>query len=229
MTSPLSVSVLIAVRNGAAHLAEAIASIERAGRIPLEILVIDGHSTDATTAIAARHPLARILPQAGAGIADAYNEGVAACRGEAIAFLSHDDLWTEGKLAIQLARLEADPSLMLCFGHVQHRLAGGLPPGFRRELLDWPVPGFIMETMVARREVFARVGPFDTSFSTAEDVDWIARTRDAHIPTELVPDTVLIKRIHASNASMVDRGGKEALFKALRHTITRRHADQPSR
>jgi hypothetical protein len=73
------------------------------------------------------------------------------------------------------------------------------------------------------------VGPFDTSFSTAEDVDWIARTRDAHIPTELVPDTVLIKRIHASNASMVDRGGKEALFKALRHTITRRHADQPNR
>jgi len=218
----LSVSVVMAVRNGAGHLAAALASIDRAGRTAEEIIVVDGDSTDATAEVAARHPRVRVVAQRGKGIAGAYNQGVAASRGETIAFLSHDDLWAEGKLAIQLAALEADPALMLSFGHVRHVLAGEPPPGFRRDLLDRATPGYIMETMVARREAFARVGPFDPAFSTAEDVDWIARARDLGLPIALTPEIVLTKRIHGGNSSLVDPNGGASLFMALRRAAARR-------
>src|SRR5690606_24087086 len=66
-----------------------------------------------------------------------------------IAFLSHDDLWAPGKLDLQLAALEADPELLLTFGLVRHVLMGPPPPGFRIDLLEREVPGYLMETMVA--------------------------------------------------------------------------------
>jgi hypothetical protein len=37
-----------------------------------------------------------------------------------------------------------------------------------------------METLMARREVFAKAGPFDTRLQTAEDLDWFARQRPEH-------------------------------------------------
>lgn len=218
----LSVSVVMVVRNGADHIEHALASLMRAGRTPLEIIVVDGNSSDATVAIAGRNPLVRIVRQAGTGVADAYNLGIAQARGEVIAFLSHDDLWTDGKLAIQMPLLEADPAIMLSFGHVCHVLAGDPPPNFRRDLLDRSVPGYIMETLVARREAFTLVGPFDTAFSSGEDVDWISRARDLGLPTALAAETILTKRIHASNTSLSDANNTANLLLALRRTVQRR-------
>ena len=70
-------SVVLIVRNGADYVGEAIASVRRSRRQPLEIIVIDGGSSDDTSRIAAREPLVRVLPQQSRGIPGAYNEGSA--------------------------------------------------------------------------------------------------------------------------------------------------------
>ncbi|HTU12076.1 MAG TPA: glycosyltransferase [Allosphingosinicella sp.] len=219
---PLTVSVVMAVRNGERYLAEAIASIFGSHRRPLEILLVDGGSTDATVAIAAAQPLTRIVRQQGTGIADAYNLGIASARGDAIAFLSHDDLWADGKLDVQLAAMDADASLMLTVGLVRHVLVGDAPPGFRVDLLGRDVPGFIMETLVARREVFDALGGFDARLATAEDVDWFARAHDAGVRIALLPHRLLTKRIHGSNASLTDGKGTRHLLSALRASVGRK-------
>jgi glycosyltransferase involved in cell wall biosynthesis len=218
----LTVSAVIAVRNGAAYLADALASIGASRRRPMEIVVIDGASSDASAQIAARHPLVTVWPQQGRGAADAYNEGVRRSRGDLIAFLSHDDLWSEDKLDIQAAAFEADPGLMVSFAMVRHVLLGPPPPGFRLDLLDRPVPGYIMETLVARRAVFDRVGSFDVDLATAEDIDWISRARDLKIPMALAQQVLLTKRIHGSNSSLVKPTGTQDLLEALRRTVNRR-------
>lgn len=223
-----TVSVILIVRNGAATIAEALASVRRSKLQPLEILVIDGQSDDDTARIAACAPGVRVVPQTGTGIAAAYNQGIALARGELIAFLSHDDLWTDGKLDRQVARMHAQPELLFTVGMVEHFLDGDVPPpGLRPGLLDAPVPGYLMETLMARRAVFGQVGLFDAGYRVSEDTDWFARARDAGVPSALLPEVLLRKRVHGGNASLNAPEINQLLLRALRSSIARKRAGVP--
>ena len=218
------VGVILIVRNGERFVREALESVLAQTRRPEEILVIDGHSEDDTVAIAGGYPGVTVVEQSGMGIANAYNQGISQSRCDLLAFISHDDRWMPNKLELQLAALASQPDALLSFTHVQHVLADGASPpaGFRTTLLDGPVPGFIMETLVARRAVFDTVGLFDPSFAVGEDTDWFARARDAHVPTVVLPETLVVKRVHDSNSSLSHSGLNDLLLKALRQSIARK-------
>ncbi len=230
-TSPVTpgVSVILIVRNGERFIGEALDSVQAQTLRPDEILVIDGHSDDGTVTIASRYPGITIIPQAGTGIANAYNQGISQSRCDQLAFISHDDRWMPNKLELQVAAMAAQPDVLLSFTHVQHVLEEGTipPPGFRTTLLDAPVPGFIMETLVARRAAFDTMGLFDPSFAVGEDTDWFARARDAHVRTVVLPETLVVKRVHDSNASLSHAGINDLLLKALRQSIARKRNGPP--
>ena len=76
--SGAAVSVILVVRNGARFMGEALNSVFLSARKPVEVLVIDGGSTDRTVEIARGFPLTRVVAQEGRGIACAYNQGIAA-------------------------------------------------------------------------------------------------------------------------------------------------------
>lgn len=220
-----AVGVILIVRNGERFIGEALASVRSQTVQPAEIIVIDGHSTDRTVEIAQRVPTVVVIEQSGTGIANAYNQGIAQSRCDLLAFISHDDEWLPEKLERQVAAFSSRPDAMLSFTYVQHILAGDAPPpGFRTSLLEKAVPGFIMETLLARRGVFDRVGLFDPSFAVGEDTDWFARARDAKIPTVVLPETLVRKRVHDANASISHGGTNALLLKALRQSIERKRS-----
>jgi glycosyltransferase involved in cell wall biosynthesis len=221
-----SVSVVLIVRNGERFIAEALESVCRQTVKPVEILVVDGQSTDKTVEIARGFPTVTIVPQASRGLANAYNEGIAAAQGRLLAFISHDDQWLPEKLERQVAFMAANPDTLLTVTHVRHVLHAGAsaPEGFRTELLDRAVPGFIMETLVARREVFDRVGLFDPAFPVSEDTDWFARAKDAGVALAVLPESLVIKRVHDTNASLSNLQINALLLRALRRSVERKRA-----
>ena len=220
----LTISVVCIVRNGADYLEAALRSVFESTYPVLEVLVVDGGSTDRTAEIAADMG-ARVLPQRSTGIAAAYNEGIGATHGDCVAFISHDDLWQPMKLEKQAAFLTNNPSVQICVSHVRHVLEGPTaPPGFRQELLDRAVPGMIMEALVARREAFDRVGLFDPAFSVSNDTDWFARARDRGLAIGVLPETLVIKRVHTANTTLRPEGFSQQLLDVVRASVARKRS-----
>ncbi len=227
MNRPDSVSVIVIVKNGERFLAEALRSIQCQTLPSLEILVVDGDSTDRTAEIARSLAGVRYLRQPDSGISNAYNFGIAQARGELIAFLSQDDLWTPDKLAVQVGHLQAHPDCQYVVCRIRSFLEpGDTPPsGFRRELLDQTPVAYIMETLLARRNLFDTVGLHDAGLPTAGDVDWYARAFDAGVVGHACNQVLVHKRVHGSNTSLTDSSNNAQLLHALRRSVQRKQVD----
>ncbi len=219
-----TVSVVMVVRNGEHFLDQAIASVLAQTQDDWEIVLIDGQSSDRTAAIAQSYPQIRYQLQTDQGISQAYNQGIAAAPGEYVAFLSCDDLWTADKLALQVSYLATHPEVQYTVAHTRFFLEPGhtLPSGFRPHLLEGEHPAYIMETLVARRSLFQALGGLDPTLSVAEDVDWFARAKDAQIPSAVLPQVLLHKRIHQTNLSVTSPQNDQNLLTLLRRSIQRK-------
>lgn len=222
-----ALSVIVIVRNGARFIAEALTSIFLSRLQPAEIVVVDGDSSDDTVAIAETFPRVRVWRQTTQGIANAYNEGIEQASGGYLAFISHDDRWMPGKLDRQIAYLESHPETDAVLCQVEHFLEDGLecPPGFRPELLGVARPGWIMEALLARREVFERVGRFDPAFAVSEDSDWFARAVDGGVKLTVLPEMLVRKRVYGGNATLTGARTNPLLLKALRSSIQRKRQE----
>jgi glycosyltransferase involved in cell wall biosynthesis len=105
MTDLDLVTVIVPAYNAAATLDETLRSIRSQTHRELEILVVDDGSKDATMEIARRHaeedPRLRVISQTNAGVAAARNRGIAEAKGEIIAPVDADDLWSPDKIERQ--------------------------------------------------------------------------------------------------------------------------------
>jgi glycosyltransferase involved in cell wall biosynthesis len=220
------VTTILAVRNGERWLAGALNSVLCQTWRPAEVLLVDGHSTDNTVAIAAQYRGVRCVSQVGHGVGDAYNCGIAAASCRYLSFLSYDDLWTDRKLELQMHYLLAHPEAQYVVGRVKFFLEPGYgtPTGFRSELLETTPVGYIMETLLARREVFDLLGGFDVQLNSGEDVDWFARARDAKVPHGVIAEILLHKRVHNANISLNDATTNHTLLQVLRCSLARKRA-----
>ena len=218
------ISVIVAVRDGERFLAEALESVLAQGRHSLEIVVVDGGSTDRSAAIARSYPAVRLIRQEGRGLASARNQGVQAARGDLLGFLDADDLWEPGKLDAQTAHLAAHPGCDAVLGHMVRFVQPGCraPAQYSDGWLDRPAPAYTPGGLLVRRAAFARVGPFDPSLSVGCDSDWFARARDVGLSLDLLPQTVLRKRIHEGNLSRDLASYRREVLALTRESLVRR-------
>src|SRR6266849_1371894 len=85
------VSVVVVCYNQAKYLGEAIESALAQRYQPVEILVVDDGSTDATAKVAATFPRVHYVHQSNRGLAAARNTGLRHSTGEYVVFLDADD------------------------------------------------------------------------------------------------------------------------------------------
>lgn len=222
------ISVIVITRNSEAFISNALESILNQTISILEILVIDGHSTDGTRQICETYPQVSFHLQRGEGIPNAYNQGIAISKGDLLAFNSSDDLWAPEKLEWQLKAFEESKDLQIVVGKAIHFLDKDLleaPAGFRVSLLEESRNAYIMETLLAKREVFEQVGEFDESLHVSEDTDWYSRVFDLGISHHCVAHTIVRKRVHNRNSTLVKDGTKD-LLSSLRASILRKRSGQ---
>ena len=221
-----SVSAVVPVRNGLNFLGEALDSVARQTFPPEEVIVVDDGSTDGSAEIA-RARSAQVIPNDGSGVSAARNAGIAASRGEVIAFLDHDDLWEPHKLERQVACLAARQELAFVWSRARVQVE----PGTERP--DWVREDFVTgrghavptpSSLAVRREAFARVGAFATNLAMAEDLDWILRVRDAGMQSAIVDEVLVRYRIHGGNTTVANPVNPAPYLSVLRSSVARRRA-----
>ncbi|MDX6512136.1 MAG: hypothetical protein QOE36_1640 [Gaiellaceae bacterium] len=236
MSAPPLVSVVIPVFNGARFLGEAIRSVLDQTYRPFELIVVDDGSTDGSVALARAFAGVRVLAQEHAGPGVARNRGVAAARGELLAFLDADDVLPPDKLEVQVGHLLEHPEV----GCVLGRLETILEPG--TELPAWaftaaataerrpdlPERGQVpLISMVLRASLFHELGGFDPTYRYGEDADLLMRiTRLAPVVT--LDSVVLHRRIHDANVSHDVSALRRATFRVLKDHMRRLRADEAS-
>ena len=217
------VSVIVVVKNGERFLGAALESALAQTLAPAEILVVDGRSTDGTARISRSFPGVRRLIQADDGLANARNLGIEAARHDLVAFLDHDDLWEPPKLATQVQRLLSLPPVEYTLTWMRLFRERGTPPrgGPADGPIESPRLAATPSALVARRSAFERVGPFDSALTIGCDADWFTRARDLGVPSAVIPEVLLRKRIHPDNLSIDYRRNRREMFEVARRSIAR--------
>jgi GT2 family glycosyltransferase len=214
-------------------LAEAVNSVLAQVYENWELLLVDDGSTDPE--------LLRMLPRLAArdrrivlslsehgGISAASNHGLAAARGEWVAFLDHDDILEPDALFQNVRLLQENPDLDLIYSDEDKitQQSFGVP------MLkpDWS-PDFFLSCnylchlIFLRREMISEVGGFRSAFDGSQDYDLLLRViertqRIAHIPRVLYH----WRRSEASSAVSVRQkpGQLEASRRAIEDHLKRR-------
>ena len=217
------VSVIIPVFNGARYLRAALESVFAQTYRPFEVIVVDDGSADDSGSVAQSFPDVRYIRQENKGVAAARNNGIEAARGEFFAFLDQDDLWTPEKLKLQVEYLLSHPDVDYTLTQQKFFLDPGrtLPAWFRKELFDSVHTGWVLGTLVVRRTAFEKIGNFATGYAAANDSDWFFRAKAAGMPMAVVPELLLLKRIHEANDSARAKEVLSELLKVVKSSLDR--------
>jgi glycosyltransferase involved in cell wall biosynthesis len=221
-----SVSVVMAVRDAAAYVEEALTSIFGQSTPPAEVVVVDDGSTDATAEVVRRWDAVTLIRQPALGIAAALNCGVAQTRHGLVAFLDGDDLWPERSLELRVQRIGGDDEPEAVEGLTVQFVSPELGAAGDRFRFDpAPTRGALLGATLFRRSLLERVGRFDESVAIAAPVEWVARARRLGVRPVHIDEVVLRRRIHEQNLSVrLSEAKRVALLDVIRrhHRETRR-------
>ena len=195
------ISVVTAVFNARETVANALDSALAQAGVDLDLVVIDGGSTDGTLDVLDGYTgrIGKLVSEPDHGIYDALNKGLRSASGDVVGFLHADDMFADSSALSRVAAAFADSTVDAVYGDllyvdrndpdqvIRYWRAGE----FSRERLSWgwmpPHPTFYV-----RRSVYERLGGFDTSYRIAADYDCMLRflgpggQRVAYIPEILV-------------------------------------------
>lgn len=212
------VSVIIPAYNGDRYIAEAIDSVIGQTYSNYEIIVVDDGSTDNTSHVVRQYGdreaypagnRVRYLSQTNQGVAASRNLGLAAAKGEYIAFLDQDDVFLPHKLASQVALLDKDPDLGIANSGWQIVDEEGVKAAVQpwqqipnlnsANLIIWK-PVFL-GAMLFRHSWLKRSPQFDPALSQTPDVDLVLRLAAMGCPAAWVETATVKYRQHDANAS----------------------------
>lgn len=209
------VSVVIPAHNRPGMLREAVESVLAQTHQTLEVIIVLNGETKEVSASAAE--LRRSDPRVTVTttgsdntLAFARNTGIAAARGEWIAFLDDDDLWLPRKIEKQLEAANTHGADFIATNLVAFNATGDLPGAFipkrpaglsfgeAQTIYNYIPAG--SSTMMARRSALREVGAFDGSLYAVEDWDMWRRMSWKH-KFHLVDEVLAKYRRHNSNMS----------------------------
>lgn len=209
---PPTITAMVRVYNAEEYVGESLSAILSQTRPPDEVLVIDDGSTDGTPDELRRFGGdIRVVGQANAGYAGAFNRGFGEARGEYVANCDADDIWEPEKLERQTGALRDHPEIDFAFTGARFfgRTNGPRAPYPGAGLLQAREVGrriyrancICTSSTLIRRSLVERLGPFDERAAPCEDYDYWLRVLAAGAVSFYDPRELVRYRTHAEQVS----------------------------
>ncbi|MEM9417716.1 MAG: glycosyltransferase family 2 protein [Planctomycetota bacterium] len=205
-------SVLMAAYNAERYVAETLRSVLSQTYEDFELVIVDDGSTDGTAqileAFATSDPRVRVITGPNAGVPQAANVGLAACRGEFVARIDADDIAKPRRFEVQLQYMK-DHDLVAC--GTWHDFID--EHGRLLKLLETPVDDATIQDMALRghgsicnptsmfrRQALVDLGGYSEDMPVAEDLDcWLRLGEVGKLGN--VPECLGQYRLHSTSIS----------------------------
>ena len=223
------VRVVIPVFNGERYLGETLESILSQTYPIYEVVVVDDGSTDGTAAVIRGFGRKiKYLYQPNQGTAAAFNYGIEHTGGDFFAFLGADDLWSDDKTRIQMEAFRTHSGADIISGHVKQFFSPDVDAGVRKKIqfAKGLIPGQVIPAMLIKRGSFFKVGMFETQWQIGAELSWFLRAGDVGLQIFMLPDLVLLRRIHEGNKGILKRQYATQRAEILKAALDRRRKQQ---
>ena len=185
-----SISIILVCKNPGDHLEVALASIWAQTAVAVELIVIDGGSSDGTREwlVARRAQFAVLVSEPDRGVYDAMNKGLARATGEWVLFLGADDRLVGDTILSAALNWMRTTESGVCAGEVAYddgriyKLRSRVNPLARNFVHH--------QGVFYRRSVFTEGGAFDPAFTIMGDYElnlrlWKDRVRFKPLPLRI--------------------------------------------
>ncbi len=208
------VSVIMNIRNGAAFLREALDSVMAQTFTDWELVAWDDCSTDGSAHIVAEYKDARVryfLSPEDTPLGKARDNAIRQARGEWLAFLDQDDLWTTTKLEKQMALAAEGTGIGIIYGRAVLVWPNGSMRDYDQAHEFVPLPEGDIFTELFRSACFIAMSSAVLHRAAVEEIgaipQWVELTPDYYLYAAIahryqvraVQEVVCWYRMHDSN------------------------------
>jgi glycosyltransferase len=200
-----TISVITAVYNARETIGQALTSVISQTYPSVELIVIDGGSTDGTLDIVKCYSkyFGYFASEPDDGIYHALNKGILNSSGDIVGFLHSDDVFDNHDVLAKVAKAFEDPMVEAVYGdliYVKYDDTSKVVRYWKSGHYDaaslsngWMPPH---PTFYVRRSVYDRLGGFDTRYRIAADYDTVLRfLAVGKISTVYIPEVFVRMRV----------------------------------
>ena len=199
----VKISVVMAVLNSADTFRQAIESVLRFSEYDIEIIVIDGGSTDGTLDVIDSYidKLSYFESGLDSGICNAFNRGLGHATGGLVTILNSDDYWTEEGLHELLKTVLRNPEADIYHSSIRYideknKYTYAISPNIKRLKRRMSV---FHPTMFVKRSCYQKVGLYDENYKYAMDSDWCLRALKSNAEFCEVPAVLTNMRLEGAS------------------------------
>jgi len=220
------ISVIIPSFNQARYLERTIASVLEQDYPALEVMVLDGGSTDGSRELIERHApaLAYWRSQPDGGQTAAINEGWGRAHGDVLAWLNSDDAYAPDALRFVGAWFRDHPATGLLYGQCEvvdsdGRRIGIVGSAYRRETMLFSHQPIPQPAAFVASSIVQRLGPLDERLDFVMDYEFFLRAANVAEPT-FVPRILALATRHPDAKTVASAPA----MAQERHAVRRRYA-----
>jgi glycosyltransferase involved in cell wall biosynthesis len=228
VSGPL-VSIVTPTLNSARYLAETIESVLSQDHQPIEYIVVDGGSSDETSAILDRYQgRLRVITGRDKGPSDAIHKGLSQARGEIFGWVNADDTLLPGAVRTAADHLAKNPDTAVVYGEGWWIDEAGKVIS-RYPTLPWDPRVLGRDCFICQPAAFIRAAayrrcPLDPDVARSFDYDLWIRMARASLRFDAIPDYLANSRMHSGAKTLSER---EEVFQASMQLLARHYGYIP--
>lgn len=178
-----------------------------------EYIIVDGASTDNTLNILESYTnsLMHIYSERDTGISEAFNKGIEYSEGEYLCFLNSGDYFLDQDVLRDVARdLEMYSEDIVCYS-IKHIINNYFPRNEKEGERLWETSAIPHQGSFTKKDVFRRIGGFNTYFKVRMDYDFFSRCYRQGVSFKCIPRLIVCYDSSGISSTDTYRVQKEGL------------------